>query len=496
MAKKANMSRRNSLNQLRHLVLAVLLVSSLALLVPYSVVKADSVVTFPDANLEAAIREAMVKPGGGIYQSDLIGLTALSADNRGIRDLTGLEHCTALTTLYLHGNQIRSLAPLSGLTNLTTLGLNSNQVSDLAPLSGLTNLKRLGLDSNRIRNLAPLSGVADLAYLRLNYNLIDDISAVAGLTKLTSLFLMGNQIDNLTPITGLTPLTGLWLNGNQIVDLTPLSGLTGLTQLGLGSNRIVDLAPLSGLTSVTELVLNDNQISNLSPLSGLSSLKVSVLNDNQISNLSPLSGLNSLSWLSLESNLICDIQSLVDNPGMGSGDVVALGNNQLNANAVNTCIPALLGRGVAATWDLPVSRNPDQPTNVSPHSGAARVSPPPRLKSSAFSDPDAVDTHVASQWQVTTTPGDYSSPVFDSNTDNVNLTSMRVPSLRHSTTYYWRAAHQDNHGDWSNWSEETSFTTGPRIPTWLWVVIGIGAVSAVVALGVVAFLVRRRLSRR
>jgi hypothetical protein len=104
---------------------------------------------------------------------------------------------------------------------------------------------------------------------------------------------------------------------------------------------------------------------------------------------------------------------------------------------------------------------PDTPSNVSPADGASGVSLTPTLESSAFSDPDAGDTQAASQWQITATPGDYSGPVFDSDTDGSNLTSITIPMgiLDYDTTYYWHVRHQDNHSVWSNWSAETSFST-------------------------------------
>jgi hypothetical protein len=102
---------------------------------------------------------------------------------------------------------------------------------------------------------------------------------------------------------------------------------------------------------------------------------------------------------------------------------------------------------------------PNQPSNVSPASGATGVSVTPTLQSSAFSDPDAGDSHAASQWQITTTAGNYSSPVFESNTDASHLTGITTSSLNYSTTYYWHVRYQDSHGAWSNWSTETAFTT-------------------------------------
>jgi PKD repeat protein len=88
------------------------------------------------------------------------------------------------------------------------------------------------------------------------------------------------------------------------------------------------------------------------------------------------------------------------------------------------------------------------------------VSLTPTLASSDFSD-DVWDAHAASRWQIATTAGNYSSPVFDSGRDTSNLTNILVPSgrLSYSTTYYWHVSYQDNHDDWSTWSSETSFAT-------------------------------------
>jgi PKD repeat protein len=114
----------------------------------------------------------------------------------------------------------------------------------------------------------------------------------------------------------------------------------------------------------------------------------------------------------------------------------------------------------------PVNQSPSQPSNISPSSAATDVILVPTLQASTFSDPDAGDTHAASQWQVRAASGDYTSPVFDSGTDSTNLLSMLVPSgkLSYSTSYYWRVMYQDNHVSWSNWSAETSFTTTTAPP--------------------------------
>jgi len=109
---------------------------------------------------------------------------------------------------------------------------------------------------------------------------------------------------------------------------------------------------------------------------------------------------------------------------------------------------------------------PDQPTNVCPQSGESDISLTPTLCSSAFSHPGRAEgcevVHIASQWQITAICGDYSSPVFDSGRDTAHLICISIPfgELSYSTTYYWRVRHEDDCHVWSDWSEETCFTTG------------------------------------
>lgn len=140
------------------IALALVIVVELAgLATPLSPVLADDpVVTFPDAKLDAAIREYIRKPTGDIHQSDLESLTNFDASNKGISDLTGLEYCINMTMLYLEDNRISDISPLSSLTNLTGLDLDSNRISDVSPLSSLTNLTWLDLYGNRISDISPL----------------------------------------------------------------------------------------------------------------------------------------------------------------------------------------------------------------------------------------------------------------------------------------------------------------------------------------------------
>src|SRR5579864_3374949 len=92
----------------------------------------------PDKSLEAVIREGIFAKAGTkqpLTAEDLRSVSQIVAKGKGIRDLHGLERCSALATLDLSGNQITDLAPLAELKNLQGLFLAKNQVSVLKPLA-------------------------------------------------------------------------------------------------------------------------------------------------------------------------------------------------------------------------------------------------------------------------------------------------------------------------------------------------------------------------
>ena len=206
----------------------------------------EEVVTFADPNLEAAVREAIAILDGPIYMSDLDWLISLSASERNIADLTGLEYCTSLRELRLRYNEISDISPLANLVNLTNLRLSDNEISDVSPLANLTKLTDLRLYNN---------------------NEISDISALVNLTSLTLLILSRNQIIDISPLANLTSLISLYLFSNQIGDISALVNLTSLTWLDLDNNHISDIEPLvsnPGLSEGDEVDLSSNPLSDTS----------------------------------------------------------------------------------------------------------------------------------------------------------------------------------------------------------------------------------------
>ena len=100
---------------------------------------------------------------------------------------------------------------------------------------------------------------------------------------------------------------------------------------------------------------------------------------------------------------------------------------------------------------------PNKPVNTSPGGNTNGVALPVTLQASAFSPSVAGDTQAASQWVVTRVSD--SMVVFNSGEDQLDKTSICVPSLAYSTSYSWKIRFRGNFGVWSAYSDPTTFTT-------------------------------------
>ncbi len=119
---------------------------------------ANAIVTFEDANLEAAVRRALFVGAQDDLTCGLVsGETVVTARSAGIESLVGIQNLTSLRRLLLDENSISDISALSGLTNLADLLLDENSISDISALSGLTNLGFLGLSNNpNLTDIQPL----------------------------------------------------------------------------------------------------------------------------------------------------------------------------------------------------------------------------------------------------------------------------------------------------------------------------------------------------
>jgi autotransporter-associated beta strand protein len=177
----------------------------------------DTIVTFPDANLEAGVRSALgIAAPTPITSVDMLGLTTLQATWRDIVNLDGLQYALNLEVLNLGANRISNLDPLAGLSNLKSLYLRDNQIGDMSALSGLTKMSLLDLQSNGLTDISSLPALAHLWTLLLVDNAISDISRLSELGELQFLSLQYNQISDISPLVDLNWLFSLEIWGNPL----------------------------------------------------------------------------------------------------------------------------------------------------------------------------------------------------------------------------------------------------------------------------------------
>jgi internalin A len=200
---------------------------------------------FPDPGLEAAIKAVLKKQGKDtIKDEDLKNVYQVTAKDKGIKNLAGLEKCTNIVLLDFAGNEIVDLKPIAGLKNLQSLDLSGNAIKDAAPLKELVKLQYLQLEDNQVADVSVLSGHKKLSALYLSRNKVADVKPLEGLPKLSSLYLEGNQVKDVSPLSKIRWLANLDLQGNQIEDVSPLAGLTELRFTFLQNNKIKDFGPL------------------------------------------------------------------------------------------------------------------------------------------------------------------------------------------------------------------------------------------------------------
>ena len=104
-----------------------------------------------------------------------------------------------------------------------------------------------------------------------------------------------------------------------------------------------------------------------------------------------------------------------------------------------------------------VNHAPDAPVLIAPAANAT-VELTPLLRTAAFHDPDAGDSHAGTRWQILQAADGL--VVLDV-TSTAELTSLQIPRLvlDENTVYQWRAMFNDNRGSSSAWSQTGSFAT-------------------------------------
>ena len=216
-----------------------------------------AVLKFKDANFEKFIRNIVNKSTGEITSEDMAGIEKLRLLNTEITDISGIEHCTNLKSLFINIQQITNLTVLEDLANLEILGLiNYSPDSsvpppniDFTPLNYLSHLNELYTDLNQYSNFSSLADLSNLNRIELSIEI--------------------NQANHLSELSNLVNLERLCIDfyESEISDLSPLSSLINLKYLEFRcayNKNIRDLSPLRVLSKLDEFRIYDSEITDFS----------------------------------------------------------------------------------------------------------------------------------------------------------------------------------------------------------------------------------------
>ena len=227
----------------------------------------DTAVKFADANLEKVVREAINKPEGEIYKSDLTEVLILNSYNNNISSLEGIENLSNLLIINLINSNIEDITPLSSLDKLIALNLYRNKIKNIEALENMNNLQELILDVNQIEDISILKNKVNLRKLSVCANPVKELEVLRTLPNLTSFHFGENQNVDISTLECLPNLTDLrWAYTGSTENIGVLKNLTKLEKVRLSGNKIKDITPLANLTNISELYIDENQISDITPL--------------------------------------------------------------------------------------------------------------------------------------------------------------------------------------------------------------------------------------
>ncbi|CAL6059791.1 leucine_Rich repeat family protein [Hexamita inflata] len=177
-------------------------------------------------------------------------------------DLTHIHNIIGLTQLSVQGCGLKNIDQIISLVNLKELNLSKNIGINLGPLCKVTSITKLlirecCLKKNQINQIAPLS---NLEVLDVSFNQLQNIDSLSGLINLKELVLDSCGLRQLSALKYLVNLRNLNLYNNSNIDVTELQYLKNITHLNLYQCGFVSIHVLRPLMNLQSLNISENKI--------------------------------------------------------------------------------------------------------------------------------------------------------------------------------------------------------------------------------------------
>lgn len=255
---------------------------------------------FPDPNFAQAVAEHLNKNASdNTAKEELDKVVNLSAKDKNIYHITGIEYLSNLEKIDLYSNRIKEIPDtIKYITRLEELSMPFNKIIEIPDSIGsLMNLKLIHLDGNFITSIP---------------------ESIQNLPSLKELDLYGNNIKKVPDyINNVTSLEELSFHFNDITEIPDSIGnLKNLKSLSFGGNKITSIPKsIQKLTNLKQLNLYDNNISTLpEEIGNLSNLENIFLVQNKLKSLpESIKNMNNLKSISLSENEFTNIPKVIFN---------------------------------------------------------------------------------------------------------------------------------------------------------------------------------------
>lgn len=219
------------------------------------------------------------------------------------------DEMTYLYELYYDGslssNKIKNLTGLEYATNLSSLSLENNEIEDLTPISNCNKLINLGLSNNKIKDISLLSTCESLTYVYLDNNNIEDINPLVSCMNLSVMNIEGNDVTSINPILNMSNLGECYIDRDKFSNRERLEVLRlSETEYYLGIDKGNSLKPYGILdyeevlqvtcedTSIINITDNYGSNFNVSPIKEGSANVIITLGDDHIERSISVSKIN------------------------------------------------------------------------------------------------------------------------------------------------------------------------------------------------------------
>ncbi len=284
---------------------------------------------FPDDAFRTFVKGYDTDNNGSLSQAELDAVnSSMNIYNKGIADLTGIQHFTKLKILIAGRNNLTN-PDFSGMTALTDIRLPNNK---LVSITVPPNVKRISLENNAsygqnsVKNIYS-SVPVNLDYLNLNKNSLSDadFSAILqNVTGVTTLRLDFNNLQN-TNFNAISGLKDLECRSNQISQFGTTNFPTTLTKLVIENNNLTNLSEISSFTNLKHLSVSNNKLGTLD-VRALNSLEHLNCQKCELTDLQ-VAGLSNLKYLAYSRNQLSD----VDTTGLTALDKYHCGENPITS---------------------------------------------------------------------------------------------------------------------------------------------------------------------